>query len=170
MTANYKIDSASEIRKFLWDQLIEYNIFDQDDYYSDNLGMSIEAILPVQQQPELNQFFSGKKHIIYDKIGMTYNDNWLICDEQISFCIYATEIDDINEIRNFMIDTFRRMDEAARDVNQSSRLSNKIKFHSIYIADISPISPSEELKGFLSADVILDVQYSRITDGLGRFL
>jgi hypothetical protein len=68
-----------------------------------------------------------------------------------------------------MTDQFRRMDDSAKDVNRFDTLSDKFKFHSIFIADISPTAPSEELQGFLSADVILEVKYSRITDNAGRF-
>mgnify|MGYP000108685565 CR=1 FL=1 len=90
MTANYKIDAMTELRKFLWNQLKEYSIFDPEEYYSDNLGKEIIPILPVQQSAEMNQFLSGKKHIVYDKIGMSYEDNWAICCEQILFTIYLT--------------------------------------------------------------------------------
>jgi hypothetical protein len=34
---------------------------------------------------------------------------------------------------------------------------------------MSPTAPSEELQGFLAADVILEIKYSRITDSSGRF-
>jgi len=118
----------------------------------------------------MNQFLSGKKHIVYDKIGMSYEDNWMICCEQILFTIYSTDFSEINEIRNFMTDQFRRMDESARDVNYWSGLSDKFKFFSIFVADISPTAPSEELQGFFSAEVILEIKYSRILDGQGRFL
>jgi len=37
------------------------------------------------------------------------------------------------------------------------------------ISETSPIEPSQELQGFLSTDIILEVKYSRITDRLGRF-
>jgi len=111
-----------------------------------------------------------KKHIVYDKIGMSYEDNWLICCEQILFTIYSTSVSDINEIRNYMVDEFRRMDESARDINKWANLSDKFKFHTIWVADISPTAPSEELQGFFSAEVILEIKYSRITDGQGRFL
>jgi hypothetical protein len=159
-----------EIRKFLWAELLEAKIFDEDDYYSDNVGSAIVPIIPVQQSPEMNQFLSGKKHIIYDKIGLSYEDNWLICCEQILFTVYSTDVSEINEIRNFMTDLFRRMDNSAKDVNRFESLNNKFKFHSIFIADISPTAPSEELKGFLSTDIILEAKYSRITDQSGRFL
>jgi len=169
MTANYKLDAMIELRKFLWKELSEREIFDKDDYWSDNLGENVVPIFPVQQSAEMNQFLSGKKHIVYDKIGMAYDDIWLICTEQILFTIYSTDFSEINEIRNFMVDQFRRMDDAAKDVNKWTGLSNKFKFHSIYIADISPTSPSEEVQGFFATDVILEVKYSRITDATGRY-
>jgi hypothetical protein len=170
MTANFKLDAMLEVRKFLWSKLLDAKIFDEDDYYSDNVGSAIVPIIPVQQSPEMNQFLSGKKHMIYDKIGLSYEDNWLICCEQILFTVYSTDVSEINEIRNFMTDLFRRMDESAKDINQFGPLNNKFKFHSIFIADISPTEPSEEIQGFLSTDIILEVKYSRITDSVGRFL
>jgi hypothetical protein len=118
----------------------------------------------------MNQFLSGKKHIVYDKVGLSYEENWLICCEQVLFTIYSTDVSEISEIRNFMTDLFRRMDDSAKGVNQAESTSDKFKFYSIYIADISPTAPSEELQGFLSADITIEVKYSRITDQLGRFL
>jgi len=167
---DYKLDAMLELRKFLWTKLLANNIFDAEEYYSDNLQETINAILPVQQASEMNQFFSGKKHIIYDKIGAGYEDLWAICNEQILFTIYATDVSEINEIRTYLIDEFRRMDESARDINRWSGVSNRFKFYSIYISDLSPTSPSEELKGFFSADVVLEMKYSRHTDTEGRYI
>lgn len=170
MTANYKLDSVFELRKFLWNQLVLNNIFDEDDYWSDNLNENIIPIIPVQQTPEMDQFLSGKKHIIYDKVGISYDELWAICTEQILFTVYSPEIIDIVEIKNFMVDLFRRMDESAGDVNKWSGLSDKFKFHSIYVSDMSPTAPSEEMKGFMSSDIILEVKYSRVVGPNGRFL
>lgn len=170
MTVNYKLDAMLELRKFLWSRLTTLNIFDADEYYSDNVGETIIPIVPVQQLAEMNQFLSGKKHIVYDKIGLSYEENWMVCCEQILFTLYSTDVSEINEIRNFMTDEFRRMDESARDINKWVNLSNKFKFFSIYISDISPTAPSEELQGFLSADVVLEVKYARMVDGVGRFV
>jgi hypothetical protein len=164
------MDAMLELRRFLWSRLTDLEIFDADQYYSDNLAETIVPIIPVQQMAEMNQFLSGKKHIIYDKIGLSYEENWMVCCEQILFTVYSTDVSEINEIRNFMTDEFRRMDESARDINKWAGLSNKFKFFSIYIADMSPTAPSEELKGFLSADVILEVKYARMVDGVGRFV
>lgn len=170
MTVDYKADVMYDLRKYLWENLKAAKIFDYRDYYSDNINEEIVPIIPVQQSPEMNQFLSGKKHIIYDKIATSYEDNWMICNEQILFTIYAVGYSELNEIRNLMIDLFRRMDDAAKDVNRSNQISNKFKFHTMYIADISPTVPSEEIKGFLSTDVVLEVKYSRILDVNGRFI
>ena len=170
MTANYKLDALSEIRKYLWGQMITLGIFDESEYYSDSLGDTIIPIIPVQQPAELNQFLSGKKHIVYDKIGMSYDENWMVCTEQVLFTIYSISYSDINEIRNFMTDLFRRMDDAARDINYWDGLSDKFKFFTIYISDISPTAASEELQGFLSADIVLEVKYARSLDNRGRYL
>lgn len=168
--ANYKADAIYEVRKFLWNEFKNAGIFNEEDYYSDNLGETINPIIPVQQAPDMSHFLSGKKHIVYDKVGISYEENWLICCEQILFTIYSTDFSELNEIRNFMTDLFRRMDESARDMNHWSGLSDKFKFHSIFIADISPTEPSEELQGFFSSDVILEVKYSRhINPMTGRF-
>jgi hypothetical protein len=170
MTANYKLDAMFEIRKYLWENLCSYNVFDPEEYYSDSIGDVIIPIIPVQQSPEMNQFLSGKKHIVYDKVGLSYEENWLICCEQILFTVYSTDVSEISEIRNLMTDLFRRMDDSAGDINKSDNINNKFKFHSIFIADISPTAPSQELQGFLSADITLEVKYSRITNQAGRFL
>lgn len=170
MTVNYKLDAMFDIRKYLWAELLDKGIFVEEDYYSDNIGETLIPIFPVQQLPELDQFLSGKKHIVYDKIGLSYEDVWAICCEQILFTLYSTDVLEINEMRNLMIDAFRRMDDTARDVNRSSGLSNKFKFFSIYVAEISPTAPSEELQGFMAADVVLEIKYARYTDNTGRFV
>lgn len=168
--ADYSLDAMLELRKFIWSDLQTLGMFDINDYWSDNLNTYIVPIIPVQQTPEMNQFLSGKKHIVYDKIGIAYDDTWLICTEQVLFTIYSTQISDINMIRNYMIDMFRRMDESAQDINAWENLSSLFKFHTIYVADISATEPSKELQGFFAADVILEIKYSRVTDGSGRFI
>ena len=41
MTVNFKLDAMTELRKFIWTKLVEYKIFDEDDYWSDNLNENI---------------------------------------------------------------------------------------------------------------------------------
>jgi len=171
MTVNYKLDAMLELRKYIWAKLQAAEIFNADDYYSDNIGEALVPIIPVQQIPDMNQFLSGKDHIVYDKIGVSYDTLWLICNEQILFTVYSTDVSKINEVRNFMIDEFRRMDDSAKDINRSTGFNiDKFNIHSVHVADMSPTAPSEEIQGFFSADIILEVKYSRNTDSSGRFI
>jgi hypothetical protein len=168
MTIDYNIDAMYEIRKHLWEELKTHKLFKASDYYIENSGTEIIPIIPVQQQPDLNQFLSGKAHIVYDKTGLSYEENWMICCEKILFTIYSTDVSEINSIRNLMLDVFRRMDLSAKDLNKSKD-TDKIIFFNTMVLEITPTEPSMELDGFLSTDVILEVKYARVTDRLGRF-
>jgi hypothetical protein len=168
MTVDYSVDAMYEIRRHLWEELTLSKLIKPSDYYIENSGNEIIPIIPVQQQPDLNQFLSGKTHIVYDKIGMSYEENWMICCEKLLFTVYSTDVSEINSIRNLMLDVFRRMDDSARDLNLS-RSTDKLIFHNTMVVETTPTEPSQELQGFLSTDVIIEVKYSRTTDRLGRF-
>lgn len=165
---NYNIDAMYEIRRHLWAELIDSGLLSEEDYYSDQINDNVIPIIPVQQAPEFNQFLSGKTHIVYDKIGLSYEENWMICCEKILFTVYSTDVSEINSIRNLMLDAFRRMDQSAKDVN-ASKSTPLLIFFNIMVAEISPTEPSQELQGFMSTDVILEVKYARDVNSKGRF-
>lgn len=165
---NYNIDAMYEIRRHLWAELIDSGLLSEEDYYSDQINDNVIPVIPVQQAPEFNQFLSGKTHIVYDKIGLSYEENWMICCEKILFTVYSTDVSEINSIRNLMLDAFRRMDQSAKDVN-ASKSTPLLIFFNIMVAEISPTEPSQELQGFMSTDVILEVKYARDVDSEGRF-
>ena len=170
MSVDYKIDSMFELRKFLWNELKENNIFDPNDYYSDNINMEVVPIIPVQQQPELNQFLSGKKHIVYDKIGMSYEDIWLLCCEKILFTVYSTDVSEINEIRNLMTDLFRRMDDTAEDINNFIGSNSPFIFFSVSLIDLLSPEPEREKVGWQAGQVVIRYKYGRqISSSTGRF-
>ena len=168
MTIDYNIDAMYEIRRHLWEELVSSKLFKASNYYIDSTGTEIIPIIPVQQQAEFNQFLNGKPHIVYDKTGLSYEENWMICCEKLLFTIYSTDVSEINAIRNLMLDVFRRMDLSAKDLNKSKD-TNKIIFYNTLVLEITPTEPSMELQGFLSTDVIIEVKYARVTDRLGRF-
>lgn len=166
---NYGKDAVFELKNYLWHKLKEDNIFDETDYsgisFMELVGdQTVVPIIPVQQSPVISDNFSGLDHIVYDKIGISYEQNWIICCEQIMFTTYSTSYDRITEIRNYMIDLFRRMDESARDINNWSGKSAEFKFHTIHIADISPTAPSPEIQGYFAEELVIEIKYSRHVD------
>lgn len=192
MPVNYAQDAMIELKKYLWNKLTtttvtreivspqegtfndltggsSTKIFTTEAYNDINNNMQYIPIIPVQQSSDFKTAFPQKKHIVYDKIGITYEDNWMICNEMILFTIYSIYYSDVTEIVNFMIDEFRRMDQSAKDINRSGLILSNFKFHSISVVDLTPTEPSTELAGALAADLVLQIKYSRITDGDGRF-
>ena len=172
---DFKNDAMFDIRAKLWNDLVYTGIFKEEDYYSDNIGDVIVPIFPVQQVPELNQFLSGKKHIVYDKISTKYDPNWWMCQDQIMFTLYSTDYSEIIEMQNLIIDLFRRYDASADEVQnhgiQAHGESGDFKFFSTRIADINPISPSLDLQGFFEGQVVIEVMYARETDPYsGRYM
>lgn len=169
---NYKQDVMYDLRTRLWWELTANDVFNESDYYSDNLGKTIIPIFPVQQVPEMNQFLSGKKHIIYDKISTKIDQDFWNFRDQVMFTIYATDYMELIEIQNLIIDFFRRYDNSAYDIMYISPAGYGVTgdefIHSTSVVDIAPASPSEELQGFLEAQVIIEVFYSRRIDGTGR--
>ena len=167
---DYKADIMVDLRKYLWSQLKSNNIFTDTDYYSDNIGQEIIPIIPVQQSPEMNQFLSGKKHIVYDKIGLSYEENWAICCEQILFTIYSTDVSEINEIRNLMTDLFRRMDDTAEDINNFIGSNSPFIFFSVSLIDLLSPEPEREKVGWQAGQVVIRYKYGRqISPTTGRF-
>ena len=167
---DYKADIMIDLRKYLWNQLTSNSIFTATDYYSDNIGQEIIPIIPVQQSPEMNQFLSGKKHIVYDKIGLSYEENWAICCEQILFTIYSTDVSEINEIRNLMTDLFRRMDDTAEDINNFMGSNSPFIFFSVSLIDLLSPEPEREKVGWQAGQVVIRYKYGRqISPTTGRF-
>lgn len=173
---DYSKDAIFELKNYLWDKFRQDGIFDERDYtavsFSELVGdQTVVPIIPVQQSPIISDNFSGLDHIVYDKIGISYEENWIICCEQVMFTTYSTSYDRITEIRNYMIDLFRRMDESARDINIWPGKSPEFKFHTIHIADVSPTTPSPEIQGYLAEELIIEVKYSRhVNQSTGRFI
>ena len=176
--ANYALSATQAIVDYLWSNLTTTNsnvtagkILEADDYQADLLNgpvLNIIPIFPAQQDMINYQELGTKTHIVYDHVADGYEENWMICRDSMMFTTYSQDFNKIAEIQNLMLDLFRRMDESAKDVN-SLKTTNKLIFHNVMIVETTPIEPSLELQGFLSTDVILEVKYSRVTDGLGRF-
>ena len=171
---NFKDDAIFDVRAKLWDELVSTGIFLEEDYYSDNLQETIIPIFPVQQQPEMDQFLNGKKHIVYDKISTKIDVDWFITRDQILFTLYSTQYDEVIEMLNLIIDLFRRFDDSADETNSHGAASHGLggphKFHSISVVDINPISPSEELQGYFEGQIVIEAMYSRKISPIGRYI
>ncbi len=167
--ADYTLNARTVINSFLWDQLKEYEIFEEDQYRIDDFTKEVVPIIPTQQVPEFNNLIGDKPYIIYDYEVHGYDDNWWICEESMLFTIVATKISKISEIIEFMIDLFRRFDDSGKDVQIFNPSSDKIIFYSINLQDASSPAPFDMEGGRMAASVEISYKYSRVLSPSGRF-
>lgn len=84
-----------------------------------NLGWKrwngVPPIIPIAQQPEIMQ--SGEAFIVYGSAFHPPGHLYQRKKEAASYMIYATSSTQVNRIVDLLFETFKRQDDAARDVN-----------------------------------------------------
>lgn len=167
--ADYSKLAIYDINAYLWQKLQDANLFDERTYYVDELQDTLIPIIPAQQIPELNNLLPGKSYIVYDYETKPTMENWWITEEIVTYSILSQSYDHINKIINFMSDTFRRYDDAAKDLRTYFAGNSEFEFHFSYIDKI--ISPEyfKSEGGFQMGIVDICVSYARKLDSSGRF-
>lgn len=165
--ADYSLSVASEIRKYLWSELQAAGILSASDYTVGSL--SLNPIVPIQQQPELVDKIGGKPFIVYDEIeSVVDSDLWYVHNEQVLFTVYAEDFKTANKIRNLMVDLFRRQDASAHDLNLYTA-ANNFGYLNVTILENRPVKAERSTTGRMSFDMIVGVRYVRHLGSTGRF-
>ena len=167
---DYNKTAIGEIRDFLWKNLKQDGILKESDYIADGFTRSLVPIIPTQQVPEFNNLMSGKTYIVYDFNIYSYGEDYWICEENASFMIVSSDYGKIVQIINYMVDLFRRMDDAAKDLNIEYMGNTPFKYHLFYIDGVEGPQPTEEEGGNMIGTVDVTFKYSREIGPNGRFL
>jgi hypothetical protein len=167
--ADYTKNARTILNKFLWEELLESGILDEDQYRPDDFTKSIVPIIPSQQTPEMNNLIGDLPYIIYEYQVDSYGEEWWICEETILYTIVSNSVSKIFEISEFMIDLFRRKDLSGKDLQVFNTEKSLIKFYSICLESVSSPEPYESEGGRMSATVEISYKYSRSVGDRGRF-
>ena len=89
---DYKILAAAEIRKYIWDNIKEAEILDENDYYADGFNTALIPIIPTQQVPEFNNLLPGKTYLIYDFEIKTIPVQWWMTEESMTITTISQNI------------------------------------------------------------------------------
>lgn len=166
---DYKILAAAEIRKYIWDNIKEAEILDENDYYADGFNTALIPIIPTQQVPEFNNLLPGKTYLIYDFEIKTIPVQWWMTEESMTITTISQNYEVINEINNLIQDLFRRYDESAADLNAYLNGNTNFMYHHIMIDSIMSPEPFSTEGDYQMASTVFTYSYSRKTDGNGRF-
>ena len=101
--ADYKKNARAVINSFLWDELKNSEILDEDQYRPDNFTKSVIPIIPSQEVPEFNNLMPDLPYIVYDYEVEGYGDKWWICEEILTYTIISNKVSEVVEIMEFMV-------------------------------------------------------------------
>lgn len=167
--ANFNKNARSVVNSFLWQELIQNQIFNEQDYRPDGFTKTIVPIVPTQQLPEMNNLLPDKSYILYDYEIMNYGEMWWICEEKILYTIISTSSSEISKISEFMVDLFRRKDLSGKDIQSYNPEDDILKFYSLCIDSVSSPAPFETEGGRMAGMVEITCKYSRDVDSSGRY-
>jgi hypothetical protein len=163
---DYNLAPATDIRKWLWEELQSNGILSASNYVVGT--MSLNPIIPVQQQREFVDKVGGAPFITYTEIELpTDSGLWYIHNEEILFTVFCEDFTTSRKIRNLMVDLFRRQDESARDLNEFS--NSGLGYLNISVAENRHTKPERSDTGRQSFDLIARVRYVRDLTTSGRF-
>jgi hypothetical protein len=167
---NYSPLPIFDINKYVWGQLKNNNILNENDYYVDELQTVLTPIVPAQQIPEFNNLLPGQTYLIYDYEEKPNMENWWISEVIATYYIVSPNYDKINEILNFFKDNFRRYDDSAKDINAWSDNPRIYNYHYIYVDGI--VSPQHFASegGIMMGEIQICISYARNIDSNGRFV
>lgn len=120
-------------------------------------------IIPSAQQPEFMEI--GKSFIVYTSMITPAPDLWMVTSETLAYTIYSKSTTEADHIANILYDTFKRQDEAARDVNEwidTERAGSKLRevsFTNIRATMTDKSNAKDEESGYYNALFMAIIQY-----------
>lgn len=165
----YDSVASADIRKYIWSAIQEAELLDSNDYYADGIIDPLVPIIPTQQVPEFNNLLPGKTYMIYDFEVKTVPVQWWMTEESFTLTVISQNYEVLNQITNLIHDLFRRYDESASDLNSYFSGNSNFIYHHTMIDSIMSPEPFGSEGDYQMASVIFTYNYSRKTEGNGRF-
>lgn len=165
----YNSLASADIRRYIWENIQNEDILDQNDYYADGLALALMPIIPVQQVPEFNNLLPGKTYMIYDFEVKTVPVQWWMTDESFTLAVISQNYEVVNQITNLVHDLFRRYDDSATDLNEFLDGDSDFIYHHINIDSVFSPEPYNSEGDYQIGTVVFSYNYSRTTGANGRF-
>jgi len=166
---DYNKVASSDIRKYIWDSILNAEILDENDYYADGFNQSLIPIIPAQQVPEFNNLLPGKTYLIYDFETRVVPVQWWMTDESMTITTISQNYEVINQINNLIHDLFRRYDDSATDINLYLDNETEFIYHHTSIDSVFSPEPYNSEGDYQMGSTAFSYSYSRKTGSNGRF-
>lgn len=169
MSGNYQVSAYSVINAFVWAGLQDEGILDPADY-------SLIPIMPAGGVPEFTELNPDQPFLVYTAGRSGTNENWFHEEESLAYVIYGKSQSEVHTIANYLIDVFRRYDDAAIDVNLWARANkqslpasyNEFNFSEIHVVGAVGSEAPRQEGGRYNELVSLRYQYTTPLESNGR--
>ena len=169
----YSKSAFYDVRNWMLSELYASGVLRNTDYSNSS------PIVPIQQIPEAFDNNSWQDagmpadapFIVYDIIvpGSYDTEYWNMRDE-IVLWIYDYDLDKILEIKELLVDIFRRFDESARDINEFiENTDSPFRFQYFDVYSGLPSDEAKQVLGRMGVNIVISYQYTRQTQANGRF-
>ena len=162
--ADYSKVAFYDLRKVLWAELQNAELFDINNYYADGFADAMIPIIPAQQIPEFNNLLPGKSYIVYDVSQKAIPVGWWMQEEVATFNIVSRNPHEIQTVINLMIDVFRRYDKSASELQLQISENSPFKFHYLRVESADPVQAFSDEGGFMNGMISIGYGYTRDLD------
>ena len=167
----YRNTAAGLIRSYIWENMKNDGIFNENDYIADGFNIPLVPLIPVSDVPQFKNLLPGMPYIVWDFSVNGYLENFWICEEEMNFSIIHNDRNKIIEVTMYLIDLLRRMDVTAREIEKfefdnplkdkdGNDLPPRFNFHSVYINNVNN-TPEVDEGDILIGEVWIRYTYSR---------
>lgn len=104
-------------------------------------GVGLRPIIPVQQQPEMNEQNPTHPYIVYAGRSTPDPQQWWMHEDIITYMIWGKEQESLNEIANEIVDVLARLDTSANELNRYLASVNRTDFIFYYVQVTSVMTP-----------------------------
>lgn len=165
----YSDNAINNVREYIWENIINEELLDPDEYYADGFTEHLVPIIPSQQIPEFNNLLPGRTYLIYDFETRPIPPQWWMVEEVVTITVVSQNYEKVVEITSFLQDLFRRYDDSAIEVNNYFDNKNTFMFHYINVESVLSPAPFDEEGAYQMGSASIAYVYSRRTDASGRF-
>lgn len=180
MTVDYAYTASALIRNYVWEKIKEDGILNPNDYIADGFTKPLVPLIPISDVPQFKNLLPGKLYIIWDFSINGYDDDFWICEEEMTFSIVHNDRNKLIHVTMYLVDLLRRMDITARELEAFEKTqcdtsvtgypeSPKFNFHNVYINNINN-TPEIDEGDILVGEVWIRFKYSRLLDSNYKFV
>lgn len=98
-------------------------------------------IIPVQQQPEMNEENPTNPYMVYVTRTSPGIEQWWISMDEVTYTVWGKTLGELTNVTNELMDILKRLDDSAQELDAYLRSVGRRDFDFYYVRVVSVFSP-----------------------------